>query len=58
MAEDRREKLHRAVDDAARADEDHEKQQRNAGVAIAMLALVVIALLIAIVTGATDALSG
>ena len=56
MHEDRREKLHRAVDEAARADEDRAKQQRNAGVAIAVLALLVVGLLIAVVTGATDAL--
>jgi hypothetical protein len=56
MHEDRREKLHRAVDEAARADEDRTKQQRNAGVAIAVLALLVVGLLIAVVTGSTDAL--
>ena len=58
MREDRREKLHQAFDEGARADDDHRKQQRNAGVAIALLALVVMALLIAVVTGATDALGG
>jgi hypothetical protein len=58
MPDDRREKIHRAVDEAARAEESHDKQQRNAGVAIALLALVVMALLIAIVTGATDVLGG
>ena len=53
----RREKLHRAVDEAAKPEENHDKQERNAGIAIGVLALVVVALLIAIVTGATDALS-
>ena len=41
MHEDRREKLHRAVDEAARDEEDHDKQQRNAGVAIGLLFLLV-----------------
>ena len=57
MHEDRRDKLHRAVDDAAKPEEDHNKQQRNAGVAIGVLFLLVLALLIAVVTGSTDALS-
>jgi hypothetical protein len=57
MHEDRREKVHRAVDEAAKPEEDHNKQQRNAGVAIAVLFLLVLALLIAVVTGSTDALS-
>ena len=58
MSEDRHDRLHRAVDDAAKPEESHDAQQRNAGVAIALLALVVMALLIAIVTGATDVLGG
>ena len=37
------------------ADEDHAAQERNAGIAIAVLALVVVGLLLAIVTGGTDA---
>ena len=57
MHEDRREKLHRAMDDAARPDEERDNQQRNAGVAIAVLFLLVLALLIAVVTGGTEALS-
>ncbi len=57
MHEDRRKKLHRAVDEAAREEEDHDKQQRNAGVAIGVLFLLVLALLVAVVTGSTDALS-
>ena len=56
MHEDRREKLHRAVEEAARAEVDHDKQQRNAGVAIGLLFLLVLALLVAVVTGGTDAL--
>ena len=57
MHEDRREKVHRAVDEAAKPEEDRDKQQRNAGVAIGVLFLLVLALLIAVVTGSTDALS-
>jgi hypothetical protein len=57
MHEDRREKLHRAVEEAARSEDDHSKQERNAGVAIGLLFLVVLALLVAVVTGATDALT-
>jgi hypothetical protein len=57
MHEDRREKVHRAVDEAAKPEEDHKRQQRNAGVAIAVLFLLVLALLVAVVTGSTDALS-
>ena len=57
MDQNRREKLHHDLDEAAKPEEDHDKQQRNAGIAIALLALVVVALLIAIVTGATGALS-
>ena len=57
MPEDRHEKLRRAVDEAARPEEDHSKQERNAAVAIGLLFLVVLALLIAVVTGATDALT-
>ena len=45
------------MDDAARPDEERDNQQRNAGVAIAVLFLLVLALLIAVVTGGTDALS-
>ncbi len=57
MPEDRHEKLRRAMDEAAREEEDHDKQQRNAGVAIGLLFLLVLALLVAVVTGSTDALS-
>jgi hypothetical protein len=48
-------KLNDELDEAARQDEDHASQQRNAGLAIAVLALVVVGLLLAIVMGATDA---
>ena len=48
-------KLHDELDRAARPDEDPASQQRNAGLAIAVLALVVVGLLLAIVMGATDA---
>ena len=47
-------KLHDELDEAARQDEDHASQQRNAGLAIAVLALVVVGLLLAIVMGGTD----
>ena len=50
-----RSKLPDELDEAARPDEDHASQERNAGLAIAVLALVVVALLLAIVMGATDA---
>ncbi len=50
-----RSKLHDELDQAARPDEDHASQERNAGLAIAVLALVVVGLLIAIVMGGTDA---
>jgi hypothetical protein len=40
---------------AAEEEPDRAGQQRNVGVAVAVLALVVVALLLAIVTGATDA---
>jgi hypothetical protein len=48
-------KFHDELDEAARPDVDHASQQRNAGLAIAVLALVVVGLLLAIVMGATDA---
>ena len=48
-------KLHDELEQAARTDEDHASQERNAGLAIAVLALVVVGLLLAIVMGATDA---
>jgi len=50
-----RSKLHDELDQAARPDEDHASQERNAGLAIAVLALVVVGLLLAIVMGGTDA---
>ncbi|MDQ1624513.1 MAG: hypothetical protein QOJ49_11 [Actinomycetota bacterium] len=52
----RTEQLRRAVDEAAKADNDRRTQQRNAAVAIAVLAIVVVALLVAVVSGATDVL--
>jgi hypothetical protein len=39
-----RSKLHDELDQAARPDEDHASQERNAGLAIAVLALVVVGL--------------
>jgi hypothetical protein len=47
-----RKRIRRAIDESARQDEDERVKQRNAGVAIAVLAVVVVGLLIAIVTGA------
>jgi hypothetical protein len=58
MAGNRRkdyERLRDELDRAARPDEDHESQDRNSGVAIAVLALVVVGLLVAMAMGATDA---
>ena len=49
------ERLDKRLDDAARPDEDHESQERNSGIAIAVLAVVVVALLVAMVMGATHA---
>ena len=45
---------HEREDEAAQ-DADHSTRERNAGVAIAVLAVVVVGLLLAMVTGATDA---
>ena len=50
-----RERAHRSLDDAARAEGDRASHERNAGVAIAVLAVIVVGLLLAIVSGATDA---
>jgi hypothetical protein len=48
-----RKRIRRAIDESVRQDaEDERVKQRNAGVAIAVLAVVVVGLLIAIVTGA------
>jgi hypothetical protein len=48
-----RERIRRAIEESAHQDvEDERVKQRNAGVAIAVLAVVVVGLLIAIVTGA------
>jgi hypothetical protein len=54
MKKDRR-TLHDELAEAAKPDEDHASQQRNAGLAIALLALVAVGLLVAIVLGGTDA---
>jgi hypothetical protein len=48
-------KLREELEAAAKDDEDRAAQQRNAGLAIAVLALVVVGLLLAIVMGGTDA---
>jgi hypothetical protein len=47
-------RLHDELEAAARDDEDRAARERNAGIAIAVLALVVVGLLLAIVTGAAD----
>jgi hypothetical protein len=43
------------VDETAPDPVEHRTRERNAGVAIAVLAVVVVGLLLAIVSGATDA---
>ena len=50
--EQARERIRRAVEASGHEEEDERGKQRNAGVAIAVLAVVVVGLLIAIVTGA------
>lgn len=50
-----REHAKRALDEAAQPEPDQASRQRNAGVAIAVLAGLVVLLLVAIVSGATDA---
>ena len=50
-----REQVHRSLDDAARPEDDRAGHERNAGVAIAVLAIVVVLLLLAIVSGSTGA---
>jgi hypothetical protein len=47
-----RERIRRAIEESAQDHEEERVKQRNAGVAIAVLAVVVVGLLIAIVTGA------
>ncbi len=49
-------RLRDELERAGRPEEDHRSQDRNAGVAIAVLAVVVIGLLVAMAMGATDAL--
>ena len=56
MDEHRRERVHRAVNEAAEPPVERRQHQRDVGFAIGLLALVVVALLIAVVTGATGAL--
>lgn len=50
-----RDAVHRKLDEAAQPESDHAGRERNAGVAIFVLAVVVVLLLLAIVSGATDA---
>ena len=47
-----RKRIRQAVEESSRQDEDEHSRQRNTGVAIAVLALVVVGLLIAMVSGA------
>jgi hypothetical protein len=49
-------RLRDELERAGRPDEDHRSQDRNAAVAIAVLAVVVVGLLVAMAMGATDAL--
>jgi hypothetical protein len=51
MSQDRHERLRRALEESAHEDADEPTKQRNAGVAIAVLALLVVGLLVAIVSG-------
>ena len=48
-------RLHDELERAAQEDEDRAAKERNAGLAILVLALVVVGLLIAIVMGGSDA---
>jgi hypothetical protein len=48
-------KLHDELEEAAQPDEDRAARERNAGIAIAVLALLVVGLLLAIVMGGADA---
>ena len=48
-------KLHDELERAAQPDEDPQVRQRNSGVAILVLALVVIGVLVGLVMGGTDA---
>jgi succinate dehydrogenase hydrophobic anchor subunit len=45
-------RIRQAVEESSRQDENERSRQRNTGVAIAVLALVVVGLLIAMVSGA------
>jgi hypothetical protein len=54
MRKDRR-RLGEELERADHPPQDHGEQERNAGVAIAVLAAVVVLLLLAIVMGTTDA---
>ncbi len=47
--------LHDELEEAAKPDEDRAARERNAGIAIAVLALLVAGLLLAIVMGGADA---
>jgi hypothetical protein len=47
--------LHDELEEAAKPDEDRAARERNAGIAIAVLALLVVGLLLAIVMGGVDA---
>lgn len=49
------ERIRRELDEAAEPEPDHRSHERNAGIAIAVLALLVVLLFVAIVSGATDA---
>ena len=48
------ERVRKALEEAGEP-EDHQAQERNAGIAIAVLALLIVALFVAIISGATDA---
>jgi hypothetical protein len=50
--EQARKRIRRTIDESSRQDEDERSRQRNAGVAVAVLAILVVGLLIAMVSGA------
>lgn len=49
------ERLRKALDEVAEEEPELETKERNAGIAIAVLAILVILLFVAIISGATDA---
>jgi len=50
-------RIRRAVEEAAQDEQERGKQQRNVGVVLGVLALLVVLLLVLIVTGSTQVLT-